>query len=154
MILCFIDHLPAPCVPSLSPLGFVELSFASPPSPNTLPEHPQDLCTPQLRQLLTPIFNAITPPSSLPSSSSSSSLASSPVPLLVSTSITTNIHNKTLSFFFWFNGLVFNIDLSQSPCGEEEEEVMDTSQVEKFFAVWPEDGQQKGQTLGVRAEHP
>uniref|UniRef100_A0A7N5ZV11 Hypoxia inducible factor 1 subunit alpha, like n=1 Tax=Anabas testudineus TaxID=64144 RepID=A0A7N5ZV11_ANATE len=95
------------CVPSLSPLGFVELSFASPPSPNTLPEHPQDLCTPRLRQLLTPIFNAITPPSSLPSSSS-----------------------------------------SLSPCGEEEEEVMDTSQVEKFFAVWPEDGQQKGQTLG------
>lgn len=27
---------------------------------------------------------------------------------------------------------------------------MDTSEVEKFFAVWPEDNQQKGQTLVVR----
>lgn len=27
---------------------------------------------------------------------------------------------------------------------------MDTSKVEKFFAVWPEDSQQKGQTLVVR----
>uniref|UniRef100_A0A8C1SR66 Hypoxia inducible factor 1 subunit alpha, like n=1 Tax=Cyprinus carpio TaxID=7962 RepID=A0A8C1SR66_CYPCA len=35
----------------------VELSFCSPPSPNTLPESPQDLCTPELRQLLSPIFD-------------------------------------------------------------------------------------------------
>uniref|UniRef100_A0A3P9DDS9 Hypoxia inducible factor 1 subunit alpha, like n=1 Tax=Maylandia zebra TaxID=106582 RepID=A0A3P9DDS9_9CICH len=73
----------------LSP-GSVELSFASPPSPNLVPEHPQDLCTPQLRKLLAPIFDPITPP---PSSRS--------------------------------------------------EEVMDTSEVEKFFAFWPEDAQKK-----------
>ncbi|XP_070762079.1 hypoxia inducible factor 1 subunit alpha, like [Enoplosus armatus] len=78
---------------------FVELSFASPSSPNSVPDHPQDLCSPQLRQLLSPIFNPITPPSS---SSPTSSLDS---------------------------------DLS---C---EENVMDTSEVEKFFAIWSEDGQ-------------
>ncbi|XP_040903163.1 hypoxia inducible factor 1 subunit alpha, like isoform X2 [Toxotes jaculatrix] len=93
--------------------GFVELSFISPspPSPNSVPDHPQDLCTPQLRQLLTPIFNPITPPSS-------SSPASSPDP--------------------------------QPSLGEEEEEgeeVMDTSEVEKFFAIWPEDSQPKGEAL-------
>nr|XP_020478881.1 hypoxia-inducible factor 3-alpha-like isoform X2 [Monopterus albus] len=88
---------------------FVELSFASPPSPNCMPEHPQDLCTPQLRQLLTPIFNPITPPPSSPSSSPASEPALSP----------------------W----------------KEEEEKMDTSEVEKFFAVCPEDGPQKGQTV-------
>ncbi|KAF3693335.1 Hypoxia-inducible factor 1-alpha [Channa argus] len=95
--------------------GFVELSFASPPSPNMLPDHPQDLCTPQLRRLLAPIFEPITPPSS-------SSSAFSPEPLL-------------------------------SSCEEEEKEdeevVMDTSEVEKFFAVWPKDSQQKGQTLDM-----
>uniref|UniRef100_A0A665TVC6 Hypoxia inducible factor 1 subunit alpha, like n=1 Tax=Echeneis naucrates TaxID=173247 RepID=A0A665TVC6_ECHNA len=37
---------------SLCLLGFVELSFVSKPSPNSLPDHPQNLCTPQLRQLL------------------------------------------------------------------------------------------------------
>uniref|UniRef100_A0A3B4H094 Hypoxia-inducible factor 1-alpha-like n=1 Tax=Pundamilia nyererei TaxID=303518 RepID=A0A3B4H094_9CICH len=74
----------------LSP-GSVELSFASPPSPNLVPEHPQDLCTPQLRKLLAPIFDPITPP----------------------------------------------------PSSRSEEEVMDTSEVEKFFAFWPEDAQKK-----------
>lgn len=58
--------------------GSVELSFASPPSPNLVPEHPQDLCTPQLRKLLAPIFDPITPPPSASSSSSSSSPSSSP----------------------------------------------------------------------------
>ncbi|XP_029025988.1 hypoxia inducible factor 1 subunit alpha, like [Betta splendens] len=92
--------------------GFVELSFASPPSPNTVPDHPQDLCTPELLQLLTPIFDPVLPPSP----------ASSPVPVL-------------------------------SPCREEEEEEeeMDTSQVEKFFAVWPEGGEQRGPTLDMDA---
>ncbi|XP_034723444.1 hypoxia inducible factor 1 subunit alpha, like [Etheostoma cragini] len=91
----------------------VELSFASPPSPpspHSVPDHPQDLCTPQLRQLLSPIFSPITPPLS------SSSAASSPDPEPV-----------------------------LSPC-EEEREVTDTSMVEQFFAVWPEDNQQKGET--------
>lgn len=92
----------------LSP-GCVELSFASPPSPNSVPEHPQELCTPQLRKLLAPIFDPITPPQSASSSSSSPSPASSPEP-------------------------------QQSPT---EEEAMDTSEVEKFFAFWPEDAQKK-----------
>ncbi|XP_005932701.1 hypoxia inducible factor 1 subunit alpha, like isoform X2 [Haplochromis burtoni] len=92
----------------LSP-GSVELSFASPPSPNLVPEHPQDLCTPQLRKLLAPIFDPITPPPSASSSSSSPSPSSSPKP-----------------------------EQSRS-----EEEVMDTSEVEKFFAFWPEDAQKK-----------
>ncbi|KAM9318070.1 hypoxia inducible factor 1 subunit alpha, like isoform 2-T2 [Pholidichthys leucotaenia] len=55
--------------------GPVELSFASPPSPDTLPQHPQELCTPQLRKLLAPIFELVTPPAS-----SSSSPPSSPEP--------------------------------------------------------------------------
>lgn len=88
---------------------FVELSFTSPPSSNSVPDHPQDLCSPQLRQLLAPIFSPITPPPSSPSP------ASSP-------------------------------ELELSPC---EEVVIDTSKVEKFFAVWPEDGQKKRETLEV-----
>ncbi|XP_072248160.1 hypoxia inducible factor 1 subunit alpha, like [Leuresthes tenuis] len=44
--------------------GPVELSFASPIGPNALPDHPQDLCSPQLRQLLSPIFNLLSPASS------------------------------------------------------------------------------------------
>ncbi|XP_078140076.1 hypoxia inducible factor 1 subunit alpha, like [Centroberyx gerrardi] len=60
---------------------FVELSFASPPSPDSLPDCPQDLCTPELRQLLSPIFDTVTPPSSSSSSSSSSpAAAASPDP--------------------------------------------------------------------------
>uniref|UniRef100_G3PIK9 Hypoxia inducible factor 1 subunit alpha, like n=1 Tax=Gasterosteus aculeatus aculeatus TaxID=481459 RepID=G3PIK9_GASAC len=89
----------------VNPIGpltgeFVGLSFSNPPSPNSLPDHPQDLCTSQLRQLLSPIFSPMTPPSS------SSSSPASP------------------------------LDIS---C---EEEVTDTSEVERFFAVWP-DGQKK-----------
>ncbi|XP_037124381.1 hypoxia inducible factor 1 subunit alpha, like isoform X3 [Syngnathus acus] len=49
---------------------FVALSFATPQSPSDVPKNPQDLCTPQLRQLLLPIFNPDTP---LQSSSSASS---------------------------------------------------------------------------------
>ncbi|KAM9853606.1 LOW QUALITY PROTEIN: hypoxia-inducible factor 3-alpha-like [Aulostomus maculatus] len=48
---------------------FLELSFASPPSSTAVPDDPQDLCTPKLRQLLSPIFNPVTPPSSSPASS-------------------------------------------------------------------------------------
>uniref|UniRef100_A0A673GSN7 Hypoxia-inducible factor 1-alpha-like n=1 Tax=Sinocyclocheilus rhinocerous TaxID=307959 RepID=A0A673GSN7_9TELE len=46
----------------------VELSFCCPPSPNTLPESPQDLCTPELRKLLSPIFDRPTksPPAASP----------------------------------------------------------------------------------------
>ncbi|KAM4627714.1 hypoxia inducible factor 1 subunit alpha, like [Polymixia lowei] len=76
---------------------FVELSFASPPSPSSVPESPQDLCTPELRQLLSPIFNTVTSPSSSPSSSEP--------------------------------------DPAVTPSKEE----TDPDQVEKFFAVCPED---------------
>ncbi|XP_042342053.1 hypoxia inducible factor 1 subunit alpha, like isoform X3 [Plectropomus leopardus] len=56
----------------VSPTGaFVELSFVSPPSPDSVPDHPQDLSTPQLRQLLSHIFSPNTPPSSSSSASSS-----------------------------------------------------------------------------------
>ncbi|XP_069390213.1 hypoxia inducible factor 1 subunit alpha, like [Paralichthys olivaceus] len=89
---------------AIAPLtgGFVELSFVTPPRPDSVPDHPQDLCTPQLRQLLTPIFNPLTPPSS-------SSPASSSDP--------------------------------------REDDVMDSSEVERFFAIWPENGQQKEKTV-------
>ncbi|XP_035479601.1 hypoxia inducible factor 1 subunit alpha, like isoform X1 [Scophthalmus maximus] len=87
--------------------GFVELSFVSPPSPNSVPDHPQDLCTPQLRQLLTSIFSPVMPPAS------SSSPASS-------------------------------LDSDSSPC---EEEVMDTSEVEKIFAIRSEDRQKERKKL-------
>uniref|UniRef100_A0A672GGJ0 Hypoxia-inducible factor 1-alpha-like n=1 Tax=Salarias fasciatus TaxID=181472 RepID=A0A672GGJ0_SALFA len=61
--------------------GSVELTFSS---PSTLDSQPQDLCSPQLRQLLSPIFNPDSPPpSSSSSSSSSSSPASSPELLMV-----------------------------------------------------------------------
>ncbi|XP_076590866.1 hypoxia inducible factor 1 subunit alpha, like isoform X3 [Chaetodon auriga] len=107
---------------------FAELSFFNPSGPDSVPDHPQDLCTPQLRQLLSPIFNPLTPPSS----SSSSPPASSPDP-----------------------------EPEEEEEEEEEEEMgemgemgemdemdkMDTSKVEKFFAVWPEDGQKKGEML-------
>ncbi|KAI9536901.1 hypothetical protein NQZ68_030123 [Dissostichus eleginoides] len=42
---------------------FLELSFCSPRGQSSVPEHPQDLCTPQLRQPLSPIFSPVTPPS-------------------------------------------------------------------------------------------
>ncbi|XP_067102995.1 hypoxia inducible factor 1 subunit alpha, like isoform X2 [Osmerus mordax] len=62
-----------------SPLSdFVELSFASSPSPDTVPDAPQDLCTPSLRLLLTPIFEPLS------SSSSSPASPSSPAPALAS----------------------------------------------------------------------
>ncbi|XP_056296944.1 hypoxia inducible factor 1 subunit alpha, like isoform X2 [Pseudoliparis swirei] len=95
------------------PDDFVELSFAHLPSPSSLPDHPQELCSPQLRQLLSPIFSLITPPLSL--SSSSSSPASPP-------------------------------DDELRPC---EEEVTDPRQVERFFAVWPEDGEKKEEALKI-----
>uniref|UniRef100_A0A672SVF1 Hypoxia inducible factor 1 subunit alpha, like n=1 Tax=Sinocyclocheilus grahami TaxID=75366 RepID=A0A672SVF1_SINGR len=44
----------------ISLTGCVELSFCCPPSPNILPESPQDLCTPELRKLLSPIFDSPT----------------------------------------------------------------------------------------------
>ncbi|XP_037320617.2 hypoxia inducible factor 1 subunit alpha, like [Pungitius pungitius] len=89
---------------------FVGLSFSSPPSPNSLPDHPQDLCTSQLRQLLLPIFSPMTPPSS------SSSSPASP------------------------------LDVESISC---EEEVTDTSEVERFFAVWPENGQKKVEPMAM-----
>ncbi|KAM4590536.1 hypoxia inducible factor 1 subunit alpha, like isoform 1-T2 [Fundulus diaphanus] len=84
--------------------GPVELTFASPPSPDVVPDHPKDLCSPQLRQLLSPIFDGLNPSSS-PAASSEPDL---------------------------------------SPC---EDEVMDTSGVEKFFTVCPEEAQRKKQAV-------
>uniref|UniRef100_A0A8C6NQE1 Hypoxia inducible factor 1 subunit alpha, like n=1 Tax=Nothobranchius furzeri TaxID=105023 RepID=A0A8C6NQE1_NOTFU len=81
--------------------GPVELSFAS---PSAFPEDPKDLCSPQLRKLLSPIFDSIERSSS-PSSSPGAAL---------------------------------------SPCGEE---LMDTSEVEKFFTFCPEEVQKKPETL-------
>uniref|UniRef100_A0A1A8JBH1 Hypoxia-inducible factor 1, alpha subunit, like n=1 Tax=Nothobranchius kuhntae TaxID=321403 RepID=A0A1A8JBH1_NOTKU len=83
--------------------GPVELSFAS---PSAFPEDPKDLCSPQLRKLLSPIFDSIERSSS-PSSSPGAAL---------------------------------------SPCGEE---LMDTSEVEKFFTFCPEEVQKKPETLEV-----
>ncbi|CAN9511121.1 unnamed protein product [Ophioblennius macclurei] len=93
----------------LTAAGYVELTFSS---PSTLELQPQDLCSPQLRQLLSPIFNADTPPS----------LSSSPASMPA---------------------------LLTSSCeqGQQEEVKMDTSAVEKFFAVWPEDAQKSGEAL-------
>uniref|UniRef100_A0A3B5LXV9 Hypoxia inducible factor 1 subunit alpha, like n=1 Tax=Xiphophorus couchianus TaxID=32473 RepID=A0A3B5LXV9_9TELE len=79
--------------------GRVELSFASPPSPDVVPDHPKDLCSPQLRQLLSPIFDGLNP--------SSSPAASS----------------------------------------EPDLEVMDTSEVERFFTICPEETQLKEQDV-------
>ncbi|XP_070825938.1 hypoxia inducible factor 1 subunit alpha, like [Chaetodon trifascialis] len=106
---------------------FAELSFFSPSGPDSVPDHPQDLCTPQLRQLLSPIFNPLTPPSS----SSSSPPTSLPDPEPSS----------------------FEEEEGEDEEDEEEEEEMeemdemDTSKVEKFFAVCPEDGQKKEEML-------
>ncbi|KAM4566408.1 hypoxia inducible factor 1 subunit alpha, like isoform 2-T2 [Odontesthes bonariensis] len=80
--------------------GPVELSFSSPTGPDALPDHPQDLCSPQLRHLLSPIFNTITP-------------ASSPEPPLTA-------------------------------CDED---VMEVSEVEKFFALCPQEVPTQKQTL-------
>ncbi|XP_043115844.1 hypoxia inducible factor 1 subunit alpha, like isoform X2 [Puntigrus tetrazona] len=46
----------------------VELSFCCPSTPNSVPECPQDFCTPELRQLLSPIFDRPTksPPTASP----------------------------------------------------------------------------------------
>ncbi|CAL8352441.1 unnamed protein product [Lota lota] len=59
---------------------FVQLSFVSPCGSTLLPDCPQDLCTPELRQLLAPIFDIMTPPPSSASSPSSSAADVSPEP--------------------------------------------------------------------------
>lgn len=53
----------------LSLSDFVKLSFCSPSKLDEAPERPQDLCTPQLQQLLAPIFDLMTPPTSSGASS-------------------------------------------------------------------------------------
>ncbi|XP_055022539.1 hypoxia inducible factor 1 subunit alpha, like isoform X2 [Boleophthalmus pectinirostris] len=88
------------------PTGLTKLSFSS-PKPNSEPTAPQDLCSPALRQLLSPIFNMS------PSSPVSSSQAPSPKP---------------------------EVALSQ-------EQPMDTSGVERFFAMWPDAQKDQGHTL-------
>ncbi|XP_029923304.1 hypoxia inducible factor 1 subunit alpha, like [Myripristis murdjan] len=95
---------------------FVELSFASPPGPDAVPDCPQDLCTPELRQLLSPIFD--TPPASSPSPSSSSLSSSSSAAAAASP----------------------DPEAAPSPSVDD---LMDTDIVEKFFAVYPEDGWKK-----------
>ncbi|XP_055082214.1 hypoxia inducible factor 1 subunit alpha, like isoform X2 [Periophthalmus magnuspinnatus] len=96
-----------PCSPgpALCP-GLTKLSFAS-PKPDCEPTAPQDLCSPALRQLLSPIFNMS------PSSSSSPSPAPSPEPQPITS----------------------------------QEQPMDTSGVERFFAVWPDAEKDQGHTL-------
>ncbi|XP_014903453.1 hypoxia inducible factor 1 subunit alpha, like isoform X1 [Poecilia latipinna] len=106
--------------------GGVELSFASPPSPDTVPDHPKDLCSPQLRQLLSPIFDGLNPSSS-PAASSEPDLVTKP-PLLTSECSGP--------------GLTAGLRPAQSPC---EDEAMDTSEVERFFTVCPEETQLKEQ---------
>uniref|UniRef100_A0A673BTX6 Hypoxia-inducible factor 1-alpha-like n=1 Tax=Sphaeramia orbicularis TaxID=375764 RepID=A0A673BTX6_9TELE len=61
--------------------GFIELSFASPSSSSSssVPDDPQDLCSPELKRLLSPIFNHVSP-------APSSSPASTPEPSLVNPS--------------------------------------------------------------------
>ncbi|KAM3615488.1 uncharacterized protein V6R79_002919 [Siganus canaliculatus] len=111
-----------------SPLSdLVELSFFSPPSPDLVPNNPQDHCTPQLRQLLAPIFNPLTPPSSSSSSSSSSPSSSAPSPEPSSQ----------------------EEEEEEQEEEEEEQMVVDTTAngVEKFFAAWPEDGRTKAPPL-------
>uniref|UniRef100_A0A6Q2ZA16 Hypoxia inducible factor 1 subunit alpha, like n=1 Tax=Esox lucius TaxID=8010 RepID=A0A6Q2ZA16_ESOLU len=56
---------------------FVELSFCQPSSPGAVPDFPQELCTPELWALLSPIFDHLSSSSSSPSSPSSSSSSSS-----------------------------------------------------------------------------
>ncbi|XP_069042481.1 hypoxia inducible factor 1 subunit alpha, like isoform X2 [Lepisosteus oculatus] len=58
-------------VPLSEPGELKDLSFCRPPSPHGVPESPRDLCTPELRQLLSPIFDG--PPSRETCSSPSSS---------------------------------------------------------------------------------
>ncbi|XP_072548088.1 hypoxia inducible factor 1 subunit alpha, like isoform X2 [Salminus brasiliensis] len=50
----------------------MDLSFGPPSSPNSVPECPKDLCTPRLRELLSPIFDSPSPSS--PASSSGEEL--------------------------------------------------------------------------------
>ncbi|XP_028320579.1 hypoxia inducible factor 1 subunit alpha, like isoform X2 [Gouania willdenowi] len=103
----------------LSSEGRVELSFCSPSDDDDCgTARPQDLCSPQLRQLLGPIFNPDMPPSS----SAPSSPDCSPKPAL-----------RTAE--------------------EEEDEVkMDTREVEKFFAFWPEEAQKKEEEVQQNME--
>ncbi|XP_024910914.1 hypoxia inducible factor 1 subunit alpha, like [Cynoglossus semilaevis] len=65
--------------------GFVELSFISSPTLTSVPDHPEKLCTPQLLQLLTPIFDPLTPPpSTSPAPADNSALSSGEVEMLPS----------------------------------------------------------------------
>ncbi|KAL0972977.1 hypothetical protein UPYG_G00197230 [Umbra pygmaea] len=61
---------------------FVELSFGPPSSPGTVPELPEELCTPELWALLSPIFDDLSSSSASSCSSSSPSSPSSPPPVL------------------------------------------------------------------------
>ncbi|XP_061072710.1 hypoxia inducible factor 1 subunit alpha, like [Conger conger] len=59
---------PAPGDEDVSLTEPKDLSFCRPPSPDAVPESPRELCTPELRQLLSPIFDGAsarppTPPS-------------------------------------------------------------------------------------------
>ncbi|KAK7939481.1 hypothetical protein WMY93_002807 [Mugilogobius chulae] len=102
------EPLSEPCSPAQD-AGLNKLSFSSPKPDceSRAPQDPQDLCSPALRQLLSPIFN--TPPSSCSPTSSPEHQAVPEVP---------------------------------SP-----EEPMDTSGVERFFAMWPDADKDQGRTL-------
>ncbi|XP_051934067.1 hypoxia inducible factor 1 subunit alpha, like isoform X2 [Hippocampus zosterae] len=72
---------------------FITLSFATPRSLSNIPEDPQDLCTPQLRQLLLPIFNH--------DSSSSSSSSLDPEPAHSNNGNVRDTNEVEKSFAFW-----------------------------------------------------
>lgn len=114
---------PAPLSPSpvngqdVSALSFSKVRTKA--DPEQEPEGPEELCSPALRKLLSPIFNPspvlLTPP---PSSPEPQSEPEQKEPSLTS--------------------------LSGSECDEE---LMDTSGVERFFALWPETEQDTAQSV-------
>uniref|UniRef100_A0A8C9R9Y1 Hypoxia inducible factor 1 subunit alpha, like n=1 Tax=Scleropages formosus TaxID=113540 RepID=A0A8C9R9Y1_SCLFO len=78
---------PTPGDVAVSKTGEMNLSFYRPPSPNTVPEFPQELCTPDLRQLLSPIFDR----------PEAASVVSKVMPLPL-TSLLLYLHNSSIIF--------------------------------------------------------
>lgn len=117
---------------------FVKLSFCSPSTLDKAPERPQDLCTPQLQQLLAPIFDPMTPPASSPASSCDTEP--------VDKWLLFTLHLCFVCFFLTSQCLCDGAQKSSS-----EEETMDTTEVEKFFALWKDNGQEQMETQMVNA---
>lgn len=98
-----------------------ELFFCPPSSPTTVPKCPKELCTPKLRQLLSPIFD-----SSCPSS-----------PDLVSRTL----YLKALELSLYI--VEYDCHFCCGPQSSADEVPMDTGEVEKFFANKPEETQKE-----------